>query len=373
MAIGRFENHPSQQAWAASGAISLELAPKPYTITRMAIVARADVTTTTATNFSDYWDRLISRLNLTGQGHTFFDFTNCRAAYHLGRFGWPLVQARRPTVIADSQTNATQQFAYIFHFGVAPTRVNPLTGHLEDNPFDLTGGIPPSERGNLSLGGAFAAAAAMGTNVTINDGDLDVYCWGVAPEPGDTPERYLPRAIPNWQMRTPTPSATSSAFATQDNVPAGDFLHSMLVLLTNGTNAPRDDAVLNSLQVYNQLEARELVKYGATFAASAADAKAAEILSQLGGHLAPLSENINVAAGVPVLTHVSDEGLIWLPMHTYTRFRGSGHPLYGADMRNVATGDLQLRYGVADATGVTMDVVYRKYKLNMAHPANVGA
>jgi len=147
----------------------------------------------------------------------------------------------------------------------------------------------------------------------------------------------------------------------------------MLILATNGTNAPRDDGVFNSMQLYNQQAGRELIKYGATFAASAADAKTAESVSQLGMHLAPLSEDVNVANGAPAVTQVSDEGLIWVPVHQYAWPQNGGHPLYGADLRNVATGDLQLRYGVADATGVTMDVVYGKYKLNPLHPANVGA
>jgi hypothetical protein len=39
-----------------------------------------------------------------------------------------------------------------------------------------------------------------------------------------------------------------------------------------------------------------------------------------------------------------------------------GHPLYGAPLGQVATGDLQLRMGVANATTVTLDVVTEKYQ-----------
>ncbi len=164
MAKKIFEPHPIAQAYTASGAISIELSPKPYTITSMLVVARADITTTTATNFNDYWDRIVSKLTLTGGGKTYFDFSNMRTAYHWMRFQLGRACPVRPTVIADSQTNATKQFAYLFHFGVAPYKINPLTGCLEYDPWDLTGGIPPTGKGNLSLGGSFAAAAAMGTN-----------------------------------------------------------------------------------------------------------------------------------------------------------------------------------------------------------------
>lgn len=360
--IRRFERHPVQVSWAASGTINLELSPKPFTITRMAIIARPSVTTTTATNFNDYWDRGIANLSLTGNGKTFVDFRNLRAAHHFARLaGFGM---HRPPVVADSATTLVQQFGYMWHFGLNPA-----------NPWDLTAGIPPVDSGNLTLQGAFAAAAAMGTNTTITDMDLDVYLWGVQPEAGDAPASYLPQAFPAWTMRTPTPAATSSAFATQDNIPAGDFLHDMLVMLTNGSNSPRDDSVLNSIQVYNQLDNRTIISYGGQ-AGAVLDYKAAEILSQY-GRVMPLSDDVSTAMTAATGTAGSaninadgaNSGLIWLPV---ADFAVRGHPVYGVDMRRVATGDLQLRYGVSDATGVTMDVVYRKYSLNPSHPANAG-
>ncbi len=366
MAKPRLERHPAQIAWAASGNINLELSPKPYTITEMILIVRASVTTTTATNYNDYWDRLISRLNLTGRGETYFDFSNMRAAYHLSRFGG--FAPKRPTVVADSATTLVQHFAYVFHFGVAPWRIN-AAGMLERNPWDLTGGIPPVQSGNLTLGGSFAAASAMGSNVTIADGDIDVYLYGVQPDAGDHASLYLPRAIPVWSMESPSLSATSSAFATAHDVPAGHLLHSMLVMLTNGSNSPRDDSVLNSLRLYNQLENREILAYGGQTGV-AADYKAAEIISQLELESQgwPPTDNISTAMtaltgtpGVPAITASADSGLIWLPVH---KFAWGGDPLYGADLRNISTGNLKLQYGISDATGVTMDIVYRKYKPN---------
>lgn len=368
----RLERHPAQVAWSASGNINLELSPKPYTITRMVLIVRASITTTTATNFNDYWDRLITRLNLTGKGETFFSFDNMRVAYHLSRFGG--FGPKRPTVVADSATTLVQHFAYVFHFGVAPWRVNPNTGMLEQNPWDLTGGIPPVQSGNLTLGGSFSAAAnILGTNVTIADGDVDCYLFGVQPEAGDLPAAYLPRAIPVWSMESPSLAATSSAFATSHDIPSGHHLHSALVMLTNGTNSPRDDSVLNSFRVYNQLEAREILAFGGQTGA-VADYKAAEIISQMELMGWPPTDNVSTAmtaltgtAGVPEITAPADSGLVYLPLYKYAL---RGHPVYGVDMRQVATGDLKLQYGISDATGVTMDIAYRKYKLNMEHPMN---
>ena len=366
MAIRRLEPHPVPQAFAAGGAINVELSPKPYTITAMAIVVRADITTTTATNLNDYWDRIISRINISGEGKTYLDYSNMRAAYHHSRFKLKQFAPRRPTIIADSATNSLKQFMYLIHFGVKPFQVG-QSGNIEYNPWDLTAGIPPVSSGNLTLGGTFGGANAPGTNVTVNDADFDIYLWGVQQSPGDAPQQYLPQAFPVWSMRSPTPTATSSALATQDQIPAGDFLKNIMIMTTDGTGAPRDDDVLNSLEVFNQLEARSILRYGGQ-ASAVGDYKAAELISQIELAGAPASDN-NVTLGVPALGDVADEGLVWLPLH---KFATRGHSLYGVDLRKVATGDLQLRYGVADATGVTLDMVYERFQLNPAHPANAG-
>lgn len=372
-----WERHPNQIAWATGGTISQELSPKPFTITRMAIIVRASVTTTSATNYNDYWDRIISRLSLTGAGKTFFDVSQMRLLYHFTRFqGYA---PRRPDKVADSITTGEQYFMYILHFGTSPTIFDPVTRRYVDNPYDLTAGIPPVSTGNLTLGGSFAANTAMGSNVTIADGDLDIYFCGVRPEAGDSPAAYLPKAFPVWSMQSPSLAATSSAFATQHNLPAGDYLRSILVMLTNASNDPRDDMVLNSFELYNQLENQSILKFGGQ-TGDPDDYKAAEMLLQYDpSKNVPPTDNVTTnmdaiaSGGTPAVNVVggpaSDSGLLPIDL---TKVAYRGHPDYGVDMRSVATGDLQLRYGVSDATGVAMHVFYQRYQLNPAHPANGG-
>ncbi len=124
MAKLQFKRIGTTQAWAASGSISMEMSPIPFTMTQLAVIVHADITTTTATWYSDAFDRFITKLSLSGQvlnqNKTFVDFSNMRAANHHSRFHLGRFAPARPTVIADSQTNALQQFMYLFHFGVRP-------------------------------------------------------------------------------------------------------------------------------------------------------------------------------------------------------------------------------------------------------------
>ncbi|MCL5111245.1 MAG: hypothetical protein M1401_20695 [Chloroflexi bacterium] len=354
----RQERHANSSTWSASGPINLELAPKNYAITRLGIEVRLSITTTLQTLFSDYYDRAVTNLSLSGMGRNFFNFTNMRAAAHFNRLRG--CGMGRPTVIADNQTTLVQHIYYLFHFGVKPT----LNG--EDNPFDLTGGIPPVASGNLTLQGTWGAATAMGTNCTIAAGSMHVYLWGVV--------GGQPIMLPEWSMATPTPTATSSAFATAYSIPSGNFLRSLLVMETNGTNAPRDDSVLNSIKLYNSKEGQTLLSYGGQ-AGAVADYKAAEAFQQFStrARYVPPSENVTTAMtgvltggspGVPDITHAIDSGLV--PIYLY-QFQGA-HPQYGIDLQKNAAGDYQLQWGVSDATGVTVDVVHEKYAPNAAHP-----
>jgi hypothetical protein len=360
MAIKRLVQLGTPQAFSASGQFSIELSPVQGTITELIVFVRSDVTTTTATNFNDYWDRLISSMSLGGGGGNFFTFSNMRAAYHFTRL-IKTIAAKRPTVVADSQTNALTQFAYLFHFG---TQLRLPDGRR--NKFDLSAGIPPVPRGNLTLSGVFGAAGAMGTNVTTNTGTtLDVYAHVVQPESaGEGPARWMPRMLPNWSMRTPTPTATSAPFGTQDDVPGGDFLRSLLVMLTNGTNAPRDSGVLSSLEVYDQRASRSIVRIGGQ-SDTAPPAVVDEVVGQLDSNGWPPTDNATTL-GVPALTHGHDRGLHAVVLADYS---DKADPHYGLDLRGVSTGGVQIRYGVVDATGITMDVVYERYKINPDYPA----
>src|SRR5262245_26966588 len=198
------------QPYLAGGQFNIELAPVQGSITELVMFVRAVVTTTTPTNNSDYWDLVLMNASLTGGGNTYFQFSNMRCAQHWARLCRKYA-FRRPPPIAASQTNAEAQFAYLFHFGTRP-----LLPDGRRNKFDLSAGIPPVTRGNLTLGGNWNPASAPGTNVTVQTTTwLDVYAHVVQQESqGEDPARWMPVALPNFTMRSPTPTATSTPFST---------------------------------------------------------------------------------------------------------------------------------------------------------------
>lgn len=371
MAKLRFYRVPTKPAWSASGTISQELSPIPFTIAGLFLKCNTNITTTTATNYNDYWDRMIATLSLTGQvlgqNKTFFSLTNMRLPYHLMRRELGRFSPRRPTVVADSVTSGLYSFATILHFGC-----NPFKPNGDFNPMDMTAGIPPTQKGQLTLGGTWGAAACFGSaNVTLNSGALEIYAYGVQSEPGDPIEAFTARAFPVWSMTSPTPTATSSTLGTPYNVTSGNYLRNIALMYTRGSGYPRDNQVLSDIRLYSQLENREVISFGG--AGNAGDAAGGDYAigeewSQLG--MVHPSDN-GSTLGVPSVAPLqgSDEGLVFFRL---VDLSNKVHPLYGANLKNIATGDLRIDRGVNNATTIAEDLLYQRYELNLENPLNAG-
>ena len=358
--------HPVSATWSAGGSFAIDLSNKPSTITGMYLIHRSNITSTaTPATYNDPWDRQIANLTLSGSGHQYFNFTDLRLPYYHQREFLGINSPKRASLAASLTTTNFQTLTYI-HFGTAPTVTDAASGKVRQNPYDLTAGIAPSTGGNLQLTGTFGPALFGGGAVTQNSGQLDIVLDMVLPEAGDAPEAYLPRAVPAWQMTTPSLTATTGSFQQSENVPVGSFLHSVSWMTTSGANAPRSDAPLNSIRLQDVLGGNTVVQYGQGSAA-AADYLVAPLISQLGAAF-PLADD-PAAAGVLTAGTYSDPGLAHVDM---TAFAVRGDPLFGLDLRRVGTGAVSLQYGVANATTTTLAIFYRRYDLNLAHPANAG-
>lgn len=338
--------HAVSPTFTATGQINLELSPKPYTITEMDIMLAVTTTTGAAPGtYNDPWDRLISSLSLSGKGKPYFNFGDMRVARHVTRFFAP--SASPPAPLAASQAALVRYYGYKFHFGLNP-----------DDPFDLSAGIPPSGAGNLSLTGVWGADAFAGTGYSATAATMTVLCRGVQAKAGEGDAAIMPRAIPLWSTQVVTPGVTSSLFSSIYNIPSGDYLHDIGLVSYLGTGQPRSSAMLGSVQLFNQLESQEL------FRADTYRAVEQSIQAQyLKDHSRDWSSQILDAAlafDTPAISNY-DAGLLWIPVAE----QSAGGPMgYGADLRNVATGDLQVRYSVLSVTNVaTLNVFLRKYQM----------
>lgn len=343
-------------AWSSGGNFTVELSPTPGTLTGLVIVVRPALTTTTVTALNDAYDRIIQTMSLTGGGKTYFSFTNMRAVHHWAKFRGH--GAPRPTLIADNLTASQtddQCFAYWIHFGKKLRQVR--DGRVALDPWDLSAGIPPLSKGNLTLSGTWGTTAAPGTNVSILAATaFDVYYYVASPAPGDADAAWLPQASPRFEMASPTPGATSSLLQTVYNIPSGDWLAGLMLMATRGAGAPRDDGVLGSLELFAQKSAQSIWRTDRY--------KASEMISQMlnpsaTGMLWPPNDSNLTALMTPSVAKNADEGLVYLPTDLLAPM---GHPVYGARLSAAASGDLQLRYGIANATTVTLDLLTEKYQ-----------
>ncbi|MHB1132996.1 MAG: hypothetical protein ACYC4L_11465 [Chloroflexota bacterium] len=341
-----FVQHPVSPAFTAGGQINLELSPKPYTITELRLLLKVTTTTSAAPGTAyDPWDRLISSLSLSGKGKPYFNFGDMRVARHVTRFFAPAMPP--PPPLAASIAAGIRYYGYRLHFGLNPA-----------DPYDLSAGIPPSGAGNLSLTGVWGADTFGGTGYSTTSATLDVQCFGVQAKEGEGDAAIMPRAIPLWSHQVVTPSAVSSLFSSIYNVPSGDYLHDIGLVSYLGTGQPRSSAMLGSVQLYNQLQSQELFR--ADTYRSAEMAMQANYLKDGSQDWKGAILDAALAFDTPAISN-SDAGLLWLPIAEMA----AGGPMgYGADLRNVATGDLQVRYSVLSVTNVaTLNVFLRKYQL----------
>jgi hypothetical protein len=112
------------------------------------------------------------------------------------------------------------------------------------------------------------------------------------------------------------------------------------------------------VQLYNQLQSQELFR--ADTYRSGEMAMQSAYLKDGSQDWAGTILDAALALDTPAVSN-QDAGLMWLPIAEMS----AGGPMgYGADLRNVATGDLQVRFGVTSVSSVaTINFFFRKYQL----------
>ncbi len=243
--------HPVQPVFAASGAITPMFMPTDGVITRTTLSFLFNMTIPTsgspAFNTLGLWKSMFTNLSITAAGQQYLQISDPLVALTNQRMrGIPVVQDA--AVVTTTGTAVTFNVDVVFHWGSNP-----------DDPYDLTGGIlaPDYSQGGLVLNLTWPANSVAGTNALVINtatafrltnhmvvmGDDDYAALkssGHFAQPSFTEVDY---ALTNYGTNT-------SGYQNQVNLPVGQFLREVAVLVENSSGNPTD-ANLNQMGLFS--------------------------------------------------------------------------------------------------------------------------
>lgn len=185
--------------------------------------------------------RLIDAMQITAAGgKNYYDITDGRQGYYyefLRRQG----QIQIDSMPAASGAAAAKRIAIVIHPGL-----NPFT------PFDRSAVIPAAELSNLKHKVTWGAASTLGSGFTITaaSSTLTVTVNELVLEKGEKREDIFPDGIlvPMYEAREITISATASNLGKTDEVPVGNLLNSVLIMILD-SSGDRDDTNISDVGI----------------------------------------------------------------------------------------------------------------------------
>lgn len=341
MAIRREMSIDTTQAFAPGAAFSQELGPLPITVTRMDLLLEANFTTSaTPGTTQDYLWRALSSLQLASSLGAHLSMQDLRVLHfeNVALWGDRVVTPAAP---GASAANAIKRALLRIDFGVNSA-----------DPHDLTAGIPQGV-GSLALSGTWGALASIGAGYTVNSLTLRTTLYGMQEEyRGDPSAR--PRAIPVFQTVRLQPTAGTGSLGYQYNLPKGHFLHSATVMAAAGA-APADnrsDAAISDVGLLVPV-AGNATRMRMTWHQTKQQSKASGVADDDGSTF-----------GVPTVSSEGNVGVAHLPLvRLLPTNKSPDEALYGLDLRGAGEGDVQLAYGIANATNLSIWQLLRQYDL----------
>jgi len=351
----------STTTFTASASINTALDLLDFTTTEMRVRLHLNLSIASASGIiQDPWDRLIAPFAIVADRNNFYaSFDDMVQLHQFNRFAG--VGEKRITLPA-SASSVDYYIEYVLHFGRRPYKMN-AQGRLEYDPYDLTAGIPPQAKGQLSVTGTWGAATCMAASgVTINSADFSIRYWGLAPLPGDgaSASFFLPKAVPQWSTRShdnDVGSATSP-FSVPEDVPTGDYLCCVMhqtgtKSATTGLLTDRTDTCLNNLRLRDTKQQHDI------FSDSSWTALVQEAQENTRGFReAPPGEG--AVAGTIATPQLWEPGMYW---KDFSRDGSNTDGLYGSPQDGVPTGRLQWQAGAATLSNAAWRILYIKYRM----------
>lgn len=200
------------------------------------ILALSEITIAGGTSVSaaeDALARLIDAMQITAAGgKNYYDITDGRQGYYreyIRRQG----QAQIDSMPAANAAAAVKRMLLVIHPGLNPY-----------DPFDRSIIIPAAELSNLKHKVTWGAASTLGTGFTITaaSSTLSLTVNEIVLEKGERREDVWPQGInvPMFEAREVTISALASNLGKTDEVPVGNMLNSILLMVLDSAGNRTD-------------------------------------------------------------------------------------------------------------------------------------
>lgn len=322
----------SNISWSSGGSNSIDVPETGY-ITDLALVGDMDITAATdATPSEDGLLKLINALKITAAGgKVYYDITDGRQGFmrEYIRYQGQLMYDELP---AAGSSNANVRFCIPIHFGLNPF-----------DPFDKSIVLPAAEVDNLKSKVTWATASALGTNYTVNGGNIAITVRELTLEKGETRDDYWPEGInvPLYEARKISLSSTTSNLGKTDDVPVGSLLNSATIMIED-SGGSRSNAEISEVGLKYPKQALEEYRIDDIYHLMAINRK----------HYSVPGTALNIGVSGWPTSHIPDlTGTFILPFEQVT-----GKAI-GFDLTAAMTGDVQLGFTV-DTTGGTAHILY---------------
>ncbi|MDD4961958.1 MAG: hypothetical protein PHX07_06950 [Candidatus Marinimicrobia bacterium] len=336
----------TSSTWAASSDLTPVDLPREGYITEVTI--RANVTATlTATAVDDWFRRVIQNIRIEGDGgRAYLGMSGTQMSTMLSLWmetvqGCPTLHSNGGGIALASPDVGSTAFVIClkFHPGSNPR-----------DPFDMSAVIPAVNLSMLQAKLTTAAATVTDANGNITAGTFNYEICEVIPEPGDP----RPPMAPMGSTLVYTHTANFSDFSCDIDIPAGAYLRSILMLVTDNTaGVPRrkDDEVtgvkIKLPKTGNALLEQNIYELKHAMAARFG-------VRGIAGDVGPIGAIATIRPAPGTALDIVPAGFAIIDLRPF------GHPLYGLDLRGYQTGDLKLgltiaNFAAGDATTIYWD------------------
>ena len=218
-------------AWSAGSKKTLDIDRNGY-ITHLNLLLKAVYDTASAglSANEDGLAHLLSSVRIATAGRDFYNINDGRLGLFLARCQYQDAIRSDSLTTTVSQSDVTDYMQLPIHLGLQFY-----------NTVDKTVVIPAVELPSLDLEVTWGSASALGTGYTVTSGTLYVTYTEILLQTGETRESIFPGGlyIPRMNPQAKTVSSAYSNLSLEVDVPVGDILAWILILVHGATTGKR--------------------------------------------------------------------------------------------------------------------------------------